>query len=89
MKDRVGDWHSDRIYFHSTESGGFLFSRECGDVYLLNGTGAFVYQLIVDGTPLPRIVDKLRDKYEVEMETAAEDVSAFLDELRKMGLAGL
>ena len=52
----------------------------------LGGCAKEIWEALQEETTEDKIVDKLLDVYDVDRETAANDVSAFLAKLRKAGL---
>ena len=52
----------------------------------INETGAFLWKVIEQGTTQEAIVDALMEEYEVDRETAKEDVSEFVNLLINNGL---
>jgi coenzyme PQQ synthesis protein D (PqqD) len=58
-----------------------------GSVYLkLNGTGRVLWEALVDQRTDSELVSALVDKYGIDEERAAADVTAFLGDLRNRGL---
>ena len=80
---------------------GFIL-RNMGDSYLvvpvgsatvdfrciitLNGTGAFLWELLQDECAEEELVKALLSEYEVAEDVAARDVAGFVEELRKADL---
>jgi hypothetical protein len=63
------------------EAGSF------GGMLRLNETGVFLWHLLEKDTDAAALVDALLAEYEgVDRETAARDVEAFLEGLRKNGI---
>ena len=52
----------------------------------INETGAFLWKVIEKGTTEDALVDALMEEYEVNRETAKEDVSEFVNLLINNGL---
>ena len=52
----------------------------------VNGSGMLLWKLIVEGASLPRLVESLRDAYELDAEVAQRDVEAFLELLSSHNL---
>ena len=52
----------------------------------INETGAFLWKVIEQGTTQDALVDALVEEYEVDRETAKEDVSEFVNLLINNGL---
>lgn len=75
------------------EVGGKTFAVATGDLakkfhgmITLGGSGKEIWEALQNDVTEEQIVDKLLDVYDVDRETAAKDVSAFLSKLRKAGL---
>lgn len=51
----------------------------------LNETGAFLWKALEKEATKEELVQQLMDSYEVEEETAKQDVAAFLEEVEKIG----
>ena len=52
----------------------------------LNETGAFLWRILEQGAERGDLVERLTREYDVDAQTAAADVDAFLDSLRKEAL---
>lgn len=52
----------------------------------LNETGAFLWRILEDGAERSRLVESLVAEYDVDAQTAAADVDAFLTTLRSNAL---
>ncbi len=48
----------------------------------LNETGVFLWRLLEEGSTFEDLLSALKAEYEVDEETAREDLTAFLDQLR-------
>lgn len=48
----------------------------------VNGSGAELWQALVDGATRAQLIDRLLDRYEVDRDTASNDVDAFIADLR-------
>lgn len=58
-----------------------------GSVYLqINGTGAALWKVLLDGADRTQLVTTLTTTYHVDEATAGRDVDAFLEQLRTAGL---
>ena len=53
------------------------------EILSLNETGAFLWKILEGGAAKQDLIDHLVLEYEVDEETAAKDVEAFLDQLRR------
>ena len=52
----------------------------------VNGSGVLLWKEIIDGASRSRLVDCLRDTYEIDAEIAQRDVEAFLEMLSSHNL---
>ena len=52
----------------------------------INETGAFIWHLLENGATQEEICEKMLSEYEIDCETASEDVSNFLAKLDAAGL---
>lgn len=75
------------------EVGGKTFAVATGaaakkfhGMITLGGSGKEIFEALQEDTTEEKIVDKLLAVYDVDRETAARDVSAFVARLRKAGL---
>ena len=50
----------------------------------LNGTGAYLWQLLEQEQTEDSLVMAFRQRYDVDEETARKDISAFVDKLRSV-----
>lgn len=55
-------------------------------VIMLNETSAFLWMHLVDDTDEDRLVAALLGEYDVDEQTAREDVSKFISELKNAGV---
>ena len=61
-------------------------SREFHGMITLNGTGRVIWDALANDTTEEAIVDCLLAEYEIDRETAARDVAAFVGKLRESGV---
>ena len=52
-------------------------------VYTLNETGAFIWEQIDGKKPVEEIISALTDEYDIDKESAEEDVFSFIENLNK------
>lgn len=60
--------------------------KEFGGMVNLNETGAFLWKRLEDGCSENELVDALLSEYDVNRETAENDVKAFTDKLKEANL---
>jgi hypothetical protein len=70
------------------ETEGEVVALDKGAISYLgvNETGAALWQALAEGTTREALVTLLVESFEVEEQTAARDVDAFLEELDQMEL---
>lgn len=56
---------------------------DMNSVYTLNETGAFIWEQINGEKTLEEIISALTEEYDIEMETAVQDVNSFIQNLEK------
>ena len=61
---------------------GVLVRAGAGEVDILNPSGALIWELIDGKRKVSDLVERIREEYEVDEETAKKDVLDFLEELR-------
>ena len=69
--------------FFKPGGGGPNNIADMDSVFTLNETGAFIWELIDGNRSLKEIIDLLVKEYEIEYESAEQDVSAFVDNMSK------
>ena len=52
----------------------------------LNGTGAFLWNKLINGASREQLADALLEEYEVDRETALKDIDTFLTKIQEAGL---
>ncbi len=55
-------------------------------LFVVTETGALIWKLLPDAENENDIVEKILEEYEVDRETAENDVKEFLDKLRTFGI---
>ena len=63
-----------------------LLDRAGGRVHQLNATASFVWSKLDGSTSCNDVAAAVAEAFEVEQETAARDVTALLDQFRKLNL---
>lgn len=77
---------------------GFIFRKIAGDNVIvpigqqisqfnglikINDTGAFLWNLLKDGSTERELVEKLQEEYEIDKELAQKDVATFVEILKE------
>jgi hypothetical protein len=52
----------------------------------LNGTGAFLWNILNGGADMQQLVEAMVKEYDVSLEIAERDAAAFVENLRKSGI---
>ena len=66
---------------------GFLFDQRSGRVFSLNGTGAFAAARFHDQQPVADVLAAMVEAFEVDEPVARRALIAFVDQLRREGVA--
>jgi len=93
-------WTSGQVYFRNVkiekasqvvftpldDGRAVLLNLDTLTYFSLNRTGATLWELIggADGVEEKALVQTICDRFEVEIETAQREVSAFLEQLRQL-----
>jgi hypothetical protein len=56
-------------------------------MFMLTATGAFVWERLASWASLDALVEAVVERFEVDVATAAADVTAFLQQLEQLGAA--
>lgn len=68
--------------------GGFLFDHSTGLTYTINPTGREIFEQLQAGADAPAIIRDLVKEYEIDDDTAREDLEDFLRQMKELGLVG-
>lgn len=58
----------------------------CDSLLTLKGIGAFIYQILSEGSTEEELVSKVLDTYDIDEVTARKDVSNFIDKLKSFDM---
>lgn len=61
-------------------------SLELNGMVTLNPVGAYIWQLLPQVDSPGEIVERILEEYDAEPEEVAQDVEAFLEQLRSLGI---
>ena len=61
-------------------------ARQFSGMFAMNELGAFLWEAIPGAADEEELVDRVLDEYEVDRDTAEQDVREFLEHLRKIGI---
>ena len=62
--------------------GTVVFDTLTEKIFVTDGIGADILELIKDGRDMPEIVSSLKESYDGDQETIEKDVIEFTDELK-------
>ncbi|QHN02739.1 PqqD family protein [Granulicella sp. WH15] len=71
-----------RLHVAREQDGGILFNRDSNAIVPINSTGAFVWQRLNEGQTTAEIIESIAQATGGETNVIANDVRAFLDDLR-------
>lgn len=74
---------SDKVVFREIDDRIVLINLESGFYYSLNESGCFIFNLLRKNKDLPEVLNELRGKYGVSVETADKDLEQFIEALEK------
>lgn len=63
---------------------GFLFDTRTGNTYTLNRTGTFLLREMIKGVPYEELVPRLAEVFDVDRNTATNDVDQFIFRLKDL-----
>ena len=52
----------------------------------LNETGAFLFEKMIEGTTKEQLIEQLVSQYEIDADTAKNDVEEFIEKVKKENL---
>lgn len=61
-------------------------ARQFSGMFAMNKLGAFLWEAIPGAANEAELVNRVLDEYEVDRDTAEQDVREFLEHLRKIGI---
>ena len=76
----------DGVYLAETEYGIALLDEGSGEYWNLNPTGAEVLRRLLDGETQAQAAEGLIKEYDVDMESASQDVLELIGELESAKL---
>ena len=59
---------------------------DANGLFVLNELGGFLWDLLPQAENIQQLVDAVLAEYEVDKVTATQDISAFLEELKKLDI---
>ncbi|HXB66355.1 MAG TPA: PqqD family protein [Solirubrobacteraceae bacterium] len=85
-KDAVLGLADERLMWREVEDEVIVLDKRTWNYMAINGSGALLWKEIARGASTAELVSCLRESYEVDEQTAAGDVDAFLTMLREHDL---
>ena len=76
----------DGVSAADTDYGMALLDEDSGQYWNLSPTAALALRTLLDGASTAQAVRELTEQYEVDADTASQDVEALLGELHSAGL---
>jgi len=67
----------------------FVFDRRNCVLHTFNDTGAFIWELMIEKTPLAAIPAMVAERFETDVGQASLDMTDFINELEKNRLVSL
>lgn len=58
-----------------------VFNPKTGEVHQFNAVASCIWQNLEQATEIDRLVEQLVDEFDVDQQTAAQDVQLFLDDM--------
>ena len=89
---RTGVWQSMKLNgnpdlsIRKIDNEIFIYDRNKALVHMFNETGVFFWEAIQAGLSFEKILEKLTDIYEIDYETAKNDLQEFTEQLKKLGV---
>lgn len=77
----------EQVRFRILDGEGVVIRRQEGEVLVLNGVGARIFDLLDGRRSVARLLELLEAEYDAARDTLERDVLAYLDELLEAGLA--
>ena len=77
---------SDDVTWRDVDEEMIVLHLPTGKYYTFNNTGHLVWQQLAEGKDTSDITVQIMDKYEVDKETATNDLSAFISGLKEHNL---
>jgi len=74
------------VEWREAEGELIALDLESSTYFAINRTGAAIWPSLVDGASRDDLVAQLTDKFDIDSETAARDVDAFLGQIAERGL---
>ena len=85
--DRMMGWFmykvSDKVVFREIDDRIVLINLESGYYYSLNECGRFIFNLLRKNKNMPEVLEAIKSKFKVSLETAKGDLEQFIEELEK------
>jgi len=77
----------EAVFLSEIQYGIALLDEDSGQYWDLNPTAALILQTLLAGGTHAHAAEELSNQYEVDMDSASQDVQELVGELRTAGLA--
>lgn len=77
---------SDGVFLAEIEYGIAMLDENSGQYWNLNPTAALILQTLLDGGTPAHAAEEISKQYEVDIDSASQDVRELIAELRSAGL---
>ena len=74
------------VVFRRLSEGGVLVDLATNQIFELNDTGARVWELLNEPDSRATVVERLSDEFDIDADTAADQVQTLLHDLETEGL---
>lgn len=78
--------HTNHILWKVIGHEAILFDTTTGDFFSLSGTGIRIWCLLTEGKSSPEIASTILAEYEVDPETAQDDVDELIANMKSNGI---
>jgi hypothetical protein len=73
---------NQEVVLRQEEDEAILFDPETSDVIVINSTGRYIWELLVQKLNKEEILAKVMDRFEVTLDQAEEDLDKFISDLK-------
>jgi len=82
----MNDKLKSSVYTRQSRNGGMLLDTDTLEYFRFNAVAFEVIDGLAKNQPLPTIIEKLCDRYEVSFAIASADAQSTIDQLATLGL---
>jgi PqqD family protein of HPr-rel-A system len=77
---------SDELPFRALGAETVVVNTRSREVHVLNGTGAHIWNLLIEGRSLPELMEALETEFALDPAAARPEVASFVADLVDKGL---